>query len=159
MFVKKDLRKVREILLDEEDTREKMLLARRAPEFKGDLRILCQPSSILRISKLSHLSLYGNELKTIEGIGHLSKVPLTRLNLGNNILENLPDEIGSLITLEELLLDDNKLSEFSPALLKLNRLKELRLSGNKISSIPTGMYLFIFHQFLFSKEILYLTKK
>jgi Leucine-rich repeat (LRR) protein len=136
MFVKKDLRKVKEILQDESDPCEKLLLARRGPEFNGSLRILCAPAHVARLSNLRHLSLYGNGLQSASGIELLSDAPLEVLNLGNNLFESLPDGLGALTTLKVLQLDDNQLPAFPRAVLKLAELAELRLSGNEIESVP-----------------------
>eukprot|EP00941_MAST-03F_sp_MAST-3F-sp1_P003817 g3817.t1 len=139
MFVKKDLRKVPEILQDDNDKREEMLLGRRGPEFNGNLNILCKPQNVPQLSNLNHLSLYGNELESVSGIGILCTVPIARLNLGNNHLTEIPAELGTLTTLKELLVDDNRLSALPPSLFELTKLEELRISGNCIKEIPEAL--------------------
>ena len=41
---------------------------------------------------LDYLSLYGNSLTTVDGIGVLKHAPLLRLNLGDNLLTDLPED-------------------------------------------------------------------
>ena len=72
MFVKKDHRKIEEVLLDDGDNREILKLSKRAPEFEGTIAKLCgdaAPFLHLRI-----LNLYNNQLRDLEGIGILSNV-------------------------------------------------------------------------------------
>ena len=44
-----------------------------------------------KFNKLRYLSLYGNSLSTVEGIGVLKDAPLEELNLGDNLLQTLPE--------------------------------------------------------------------
>lgn len=141
MFVKKDLRKIREIIADAADERTQLKLARRPPEFSGNLKALCRRSwfSSGAFRKLEYLSLYGNELNSVEGIGMFSATPLKRLNLGGNKINVLPVDFGTLIKLEELWIDDNNLKSFPQEILQLISLRILRLSGNKITLLPTAI--------------------
>ena len=72
MFVKKDVRKIEEILVDETDKREVLRLSKRAPEFEGNITKLCCDSTPLM--NLRVLNLYNNRLKNLEGIGILINV-------------------------------------------------------------------------------------
>ena len=72
MFVKKDLRKLEEILVDETDKREVLRLSKRAPEFEGAVtKLCCDPTPLMN---LRVLNLYNNQLKSLEGIGILANV-------------------------------------------------------------------------------------
>jgi len=136
MFVKKDLRKIPDILTDPNDSREKMLLARRGPEFDGGIRILFKSYDASAFQNLQVLSLYDNMLQNIQGIGFLSYSPIIELNIGRNHLKSLPDELGQLSTLNVVWAEDNELSSFPLCLLGLTNLRRLRLSGNRIDTLP-----------------------
>ncbi|KAF0690714.1 Aste57867_17909 [Aphanomyces stellatus] len=139
MFVVKDLRKIPEILQDPEDEREQMRLGRRSAEFSGNLDVLCTPSNVTALTKLQKLSLYDNQLVSIERIGLLSKTPLCILDLGQNQLERLPDEIGSITTLKELWVSNNLLTEIPEAVLRLPLLSIVHLSNNRITHVPAAI--------------------
>ncbi|ETV67563.1 hypothetical protein, variant 1 [Aphanomyces astaci] len=137
MFVVKDLRKVPEIVADPADDREQLRLGRRSTEFDGNLRILCSPVNIPAFSRLQKLSLYDNQLSSIDGIGLLSSTPLSILDLGQNQLDHLPHEIGSLRHLKELWLSNNWLTSVPDSVLTLPLLSILHLSNNRITHIPS----------------------
>lgn len=139
MFIKKDTRKVQEILQGDESELRVLKLARRRFEFKnGDLNILFNSKTTSNKLKSSeYISLYGNELHKIEGIDCLSNGELKELNLGNNYLKDLPLNFNSLkYSIKVLWLDDNLLEVFPESLLELNKLTSLRLSKNKITKVP-----------------------
>mmetsp|Transcript_13795 Transcript_13795/g.21801 ORF Transcript_13795/g.21801 Transcript_13795/m.21801 type:complete len:152 (-) Transcript_13795:22-477(-) len=118
MFVKKDLRKIQEILTDDKDDREKLLLGRRAPEFGGTIHILCQKRNAPALQNLKVLSLYENNLTSVAGIGNLQHSPIVELNIGRNNLTELPDEVGRLgRTLEVLWAEDNRMERLAPGAL------------------------------------------
>ena len=66
MFIKKDLRKINEILNDAADEKQKLLAGRKAGEFDGNLKILCREKNVPKLHKLETLSLYQNALTNIE---------------------------------------------------------------------------------------------
>lgn len=88
MFIKKDLRKVPQILVDAEEkdeTIEDLRLQKRKAEFNGSIKVLCQPESNLHaLRRINSLSLYDCDIQDLEGIGELST--LQTLNLGRNPL-------------------------------------------------------------------------
>ncbi|MBK9190284.1 MAG: leucine-rich repeat domain-containing protein [Crocinitomicaceae bacterium] len=55
------------------------------------------------------------------------------LDISGNGLTSLPDEIGSLLLLEELNVGGNKLSNLPASISKLQNLKQLNIIGNPIS--------------------------
>lgn len=137
MFVKKDHRKIEEVLLDDGDNREILKLSKRAPEFEGTIAKLCgdaAPFLHLRI-----LNLYNNQLRDLEGIGILSNSPLKEINLGFNDLEVLPIEFRRLQSLEILWLDDNNFVTFPDCLSEISGLQSLRLQGNSIAVLPESV--------------------
>jgi Leucine-rich repeat (LRR) protein len=157
MFIKKDLRKIPEILADaankgKENTNssstsddndnepfvllQDLQLQRRKAEFQGSVRTLCQPSHAPFLTNLQSLSLYDCNISDLTGIGLLSS--LTSLSLGRNpLITSLPDEFADLQQLQELCLDDCSLSPDIPTpLLALSNLHELRLSNNHIERLP-----------------------
>ena len=94
MFVKKDLRKIDEILVDDEDERTSLKLSKRSSEFKGNVGIICRESKIKALSNLRFLNLYENSLTSLQGIGILSQTPLEEINLGCNKLTSIPLEVA-----------------------------------------------------------------
>jgi len=145
MFVKRDLRKVHEIVREDGKGSKKLVslkLARRGPEFRpGDLRCLCRESFADAFEDLEYLSLYGNELKSVRDIGKTFKhsFDLTVLVLGNNRLgeagEESLKEIGELRSLKELWLDDNRMSSIPSSFKILSNLEMLRISGNRFKTL------------------------
>eukprot|EP00938_MAST-03A_sp_MAST-3A-sp1_P004996 g4996.t1 len=145
MFVKRDLRKVHEIVGEDSRGSKKLIslkLGRRGPEFRpGNLRCLCRESFVKHFADLEYLSLYGNELKNVRNIGKTFKgsQSLKVLVLGNNQLgeagEESIKEIGELRSLKELWLDDNRMSEIPSSFKILSNLEELRISGNRFETL------------------------
>ncbi|CAM9936286.1 unnamed protein product [Ascophyllum nodosum] len=137
MFIKKDTRKIPDILNDENDDREELHLGRRSSEFVSNgVKVVCSSRNTPRLQKLQRMSLYDNMLTNVKGIGTLAATPLKHLNLGRNQLKSLPAELSKVGTLETLWADDNAIQDFPRAIIQLKRLEELRLSGNRISEVP-----------------------
>jgi hypothetical protein len=80
MFIKKDLRKVDQILVDRNDTREELKLANRKTEFCGSLNILCQKSKLPSLSSLRVLNLYDNDISDIQGIIFIKIIYIKKSN-------------------------------------------------------------------------------
>jgi Leucine-rich repeat (LRR) protein len=139
MFIKRDARKIPQILADTEDERSRMLLSKRSHEFEGNLDLLCRESNVKQLKNLRVLNLYENQLRSIDGIGILGKTPLEDLNLGGNQLTTLPPDMGDLSNLKTLWLDDNHLADFPIVLCSIKSLEELRMSGNQLHFIPQSI--------------------
>lgn len=139
MFVKRDHRKVDEILQDANDKRECLRLSKRSSEFQGTVRILCKESKLEALANLRSLNLYDNALTSVQGMGILSQTPVEDINLGSNNLASIPLELGALKCLKSLWLDDNKISEFPVCLCQLDGLETLRLSGNDLQTVPPSI--------------------
>lgn len=58
------------------------------------------------------------------------------LNLGDNLLESIPAEVGSLSNLVNLNLASNRLQSLPASLIRLYKLKCLSLHNNKLSTLP-----------------------
>jgi len=113
MFIKKDLRKVQEILEDEEDDRRTLKLARREAQFDGKIEVLARARHRPALKNCEYLSLYNNKLRSIRGIDAFQDSPLEALNLGRNELERLSSGLGALSkTLQRLWVEDNMLKGF-----------------------------------------------
>jgi len=143
MFIKKDLRKIDEILADPNDERERVLLPKRSSELRGSVKVLCRESNIKKLGKLKVLNLYENELTSLKGIGLLASTPVEDVNLGSNQLSSIPLEFGTLSTIKTLWLDDNQLDTFPICLCSIPGLEVLRLTGNNITSIPQSVAVLI----------------
>ncbi len=66
MFIKKDLRKIEDILSDPNDTREFLKLSKRAFEFQGGVKIICNENSKAALNNLRVLNLYSNSINNLE---------------------------------------------------------------------------------------------
>ncbi|KAK9273177.1 hypothetical protein L1049_017984 [Liquidambar formosana] len=103
------------------------------------------PLGIWKLTSLQNLSLYG-----CSKFGKLSKslfslfsaplqglIPIKTLNLANCNLSYVPDELGSLISLERLLLGGNNFSTLPNSMSHLSRLWDLDLiQCTRLQSIP-----------------------
>lgn len=96
MFIKKDRRRLDEILRDKDDKRETLKLSKRVAEFQGSIRALCQELNLPSFVNLRVLNLYDNELTSIGGIELLSQTPIEEINLGCNKLTELPSEVQTV---------------------------------------------------------------
>ncbi|OQR83978.1 leucine rich repeat protein [Achlya hypogyna] len=139
MFVVKDLRKIPAIMVDEADSREELRLGRRSAEFQGSLKVLCSLDNLPAFGNLRRLSLYDNQLRSVDRIGILANTPLAVLDLGYNHLTSLPAEIGALKNLEELWVTNNELEVIPETLLALPKLRLLQLSNNKLTTLPANL--------------------
>lgn len=85
MFIKRDLRKIDEILANEEgENRSILKFSNRKAEFDGSIRVLCRESRLHSLSSLNILNLYGNDIADLSGIGMLGSTPIVEINLGSN---------------------------------------------------------------------------
>ena len=108
----------------------------RKSEFKGSVKILCQPSNAPALTQLKSLSLYDCEISDLTGIGLCEN--LVYLNVGRNPITELPvDDFAKLASLKIVCLDDCQLKgSLSRAITDLgSSLQELRLSNNQISDV------------------------
>lgn len=135
------MRKINEIMLDPEDDRKELKLARRKPEFKsGTIDILCRNAYKNSFANLEYISLYGNELRTVSGIEVFKDSPINCLNLGKNKLSDVPMSLNQLSSLKYLSIEDNSLESFPVEEIKsLEHLTTIRLSNNPIDEIPESI--------------------
>jgi Leucine-rich repeat (LRR) protein len=61
------------------------------------------------------------------------------LDLTHQYLESVPDEIGTLVNLKVLVLDQNEIPELTEAIFKCEELESLSVQYNKIKSIPADI--------------------
>ena len=139
MFIKRDQRKIEEILQDPLDKRTCLRLSKRSSEFQGTVRILCKESKLEALANLKSLNLYDNSLTSVQGMGILSQTPVEDINLGSNNLASIPLELGALKGLKTLWLDDNKITDFPVCICQLDGLEMLRLSGNELQTVPPSI--------------------
>jgi len=176
MFIKKDLRKIPRILADAapvddddsnvvDDTVDEqqsssnkrvkreiltdLKLARRKAEFRGSVRILCQPSNAPSLHHLVNLSVYDCNITSLEDIGMLGSTvndnsssiccpSLETLNIGRNPITELPEELSMLRqSLKELWCDDCQIKGPLPnCIFALLKLKTLNMANNQLTEIP-----------------------
>ena len=141
MFIKKDARKLAEIVADASDDRSALKLARRGPEFRGDTRALFTADHAPAFARTRYLSLYNNKLASVNGLSTLAQAPLADLVLSNNELTALPASLGGLAgSLRRLYAEDNALRGAVPGcVLRLTQLRVLRLSGNQFTELPEAL--------------------
>ncbi|XP_030466607.2 probable LRR receptor-like serine/threonine-protein kinase At3g47570 [Syzygium oleosum] len=105
-----------------------------------DLSFLC---SLTNITQLEYLSIGGNKFGGVlpKCIGNLSTTIKAFLLSFNHISGEIPEEIGDLVNLEVLYMNDNKLSGVIPPNLgALQNLVMLDLSDNKLGgTIPSSL--------------------
>lgn len=94
MFIKRDLRKIDEILGDESASKAVLKFSNRKAEFDGNVRVLCRESKLEQLSEVHAINLYGNDIHSLQGIGLLAQTPVEELNLGCNKLASLPLEVS-----------------------------------------------------------------
>ncbi|KAL7516160.1 hypothetical protein ACHAWX_001206 [Stephanocyclus meneghinianus] len=161
MFVKKDLRKVPQILTDAtsrinedgSDVITELSFARRAPEFSpGDVSILLKPSYRPALDHLIQLSLYDCGLKSLIEI---ERSPLDeddsplfprlqQLDIGRNPLM-VNDSLSSTFhtqfpSLLELWCDNCSFGPSIPnTLLQLHQLEVVRMTGNRLQDFEEGI--------------------
>jgi Leucine-rich repeat (LRR) protein len=165
MFVKKDLRKVPQILSDatsriNDDASAtngeiitELSFARRAPEFiPGNVSILLSPSHRAALENLLQLSLYDCGLKSLTELqrdptgvdDYVSFPKLKQLDVGRNpLLVN--DSLSGTFhvhfpSLEEVWADNCSFGPSLPqTLLEFRKLQVVRMTGNKLQSLQGGM--------------------
>ena len=124
---------------------KELKLARRQQEFQGSVSILCgQPRSLLlpKLALLESLNLYDCGISNLDGIGVLGKGACPHLavvNLGRNPIPSLPDEFGTLQSIQELWLDDCQALAGQPVpqcLGRLVNLTSLRASHCGFTELP-----------------------
>jgi hypothetical protein len=65
MFIKKDKRKIPQILADPEDNREYLKLAKRSFEFQSGVKIICSESNLSALKNLKVFNLYDNGINDL----------------------------------------------------------------------------------------------
>jgi Leucine-rich repeat (LRR) protein len=79
------------------------------------------------------------EIKADKPLDHYFNPEITKLDLSDYELTDLPPEITNLKNLTELGLEDNKLKDLPPEIGKLTNLKELDLSSNEFTDLPSDI--------------------
>ena len=93
MFIKRDLRKIEDILADESSGKSLLKFSNRKAEFNGNVHVLCKESKLHYLAELDTLNLYANDISSLQGIGLLSQTPIRELNLGSNKIASIPLEV------------------------------------------------------------------
>lgn len=91
------------------------------------------PEKFSTLPKLKWFSISHNQLKNL--ILPI-QAPLKTLLATNNFLENLPENIGSMITLEKIHLQNNQISNLPESIGNIKALRELRLYNNRLEYLP-----------------------
>ena len=97
------------------------------------------PDEIRHNKSLKVLRLYGNNIQEIpEWIGELES--LEKLYLGKNKLTALPSSIGQLKNLKLLSAQYNDIETLPNSIVELENLQQLILNQNKLRSLPDSMH-------------------
>lgn len=140
MFIKKDLRKIDEILDDKSENGDSLNFSKRKAEFNGNVKALFYKDNIACYEKLKKLNLYDNALHDLNGVDTFTKYNILEdLNLGMNNISAIPFEFGKILSLKHVWLDDNELEQFPSSLCSLKYLKTLHLSNNMIQTLPRSI--------------------
>jgi Leucine-rich repeat (LRR) protein len=100
MFIKKDLRRIEEILEDENVNHDSLMFSKRASEFNSSIQILTYDNHVNFMKNAKSLNLYDNKLSSVSGIEKFRILSsLQDLNLGCNQLSSLPSEVRYKLTL------------------------------------------------------------
>lgn len=103
-----------------------------------NLRLTFLPLYIFAYKHLKTLDVSSNSIQHFPRITSLPA--LTILNLSHNDIAYLPEEIGILSNLEELILDDNHLTALSKSLFQLKKITRLCISNNQLDELPARIY-------------------
>jgi len=96
------------------------------------------PKKIFKLTKLTNLTLSGNEIEYLpEEISKLTKLEI--LDLAGNKLVALPESISQLTQLTHLDLAFNQLSQLPASLSNLTNLAYLDCSSNQLSKLPDSL--------------------
>ncbi|CAN8003667.1 unnamed protein product [Ixodes hexagonus] len=100
-------------------------------------RLTALPSYLGNLTKLTYLDASRNRISYVaEEIEHL--VVLSDLTLTANKLQKVPETLGSCLqSLTTLRLDDNHLATLPDSIGQLSKLEELIINGNEIDSLPS----------------------
>ena len=103
------------------------------------------PASIGKLTRVKSLNLRGNNLTALpEEIGNLIALKVLKVDnpdrfLNTNQLTTLPSSLGKLIALDSLFLSGNKIKSLPSGFNKLSNLVYLDLSWNKLTSFPKAV--------------------
>ncbi|GFR46878.1 hypothetical protein Agub_g8519 [Astrephomene gubernaculifera] len=104
----------------------------------NQLTIAPPPEACANLSSLKVLVLDDNLLSELPAeVGRLGR--LERLSLRNNRLRSLPDSLGALGALQSLAVSANQLASLPEQLGECGRLEELDAQGNELESIPASL--------------------
>ncbi len=140
-------------IFDLADTLEVLDLSRNRLEALPDdfgrlkkLRILFLSSNNFKeipsvLSQCPELSMVGFKSNQIKDIGENSLPPKIRwLILTDNQIEQLPDSIGDLGSLQKLMLAGNRLKTLPDSMQRCTNLELIRLSANRFDSFPRWLF-------------------
>ncbi|BAS82926.1 Os03g0212200 [Oryza sativa Japonica Group] len=104
-----------------------------------DARLKVVPNEVLQVgNSLRILDLTNNKIAEIpQEVGTL--VNMQRLVLAGNLVESIPANIGYLRNLKILTLDRNKISVLPEELGSLSNLQQLSISQNSLSRLPKSV--------------------
>jgi Leucine-rich repeat (LRR) protein len=95
------------------------------------------PDLVFNLKQITSLDLRQSGLKQVDGIAHFSN--LVNLNLESNLLQELPSEICSILTLQYLNINQNQLDSVPNNLHQLKELRSLSLERNQINQLPESI--------------------
>jgi len=135
MFVKRDLRKIDELIYDPVAVKE-LSLSRRPAEFSASLKPLINNTNLPLLTPLLTLSVYDCEISDVSALSKLGNTAIREINIGRNPVKSLPTGLACLETLKLFWAEDVQLEgEFPECLYSMSNLENVRLSGNMIDTL------------------------
>lgn len=102
------------------------------------LRLRVLPPEVLQNNNIESLNLDRNKLKHLTGISRLCK--LKKVVLSKNDIVDFPKEIGNLIHLEKLDLNQNQIRVIPEGIFScFSKLNHLRLNNNRLTGLPKDL--------------------
>ncbi|KAM4704143.1 leucine-rich repeat-containing protein 20 [Rhinophrynus dorsalis] len=90
--------------------------------------------------EIHYITLANNDLKGLTSKFFTTFTQLQELNLEGNVLQHLPDEVGSLLHLKSINLSKNKFQAFPDKLLDIQTLENINLEDNQITDVPVEKF-------------------
>jgi len=105
MFVKRDLRKINELIHDPEAVKN-LSLSRRPAEFSSSLKPLINPTNLPLLSPVLTLSVYDCEIDDVTALGKLGGTNVQEINIGRNPVKILPNDLAVVDSLTRFWAED-----------------------------------------------------
>lgn len=93
----------------------------------------------VQLNDVKTILLMGNRFRKLPTWSRYSFRHLKELNVSNNLLEELPPNLGDFKTLETIVCKQNTLTSLPASICKLSHLRVLDVRGNHLACLPKGI--------------------